>query len=58
MNSGTSLVIDVVSKLRQLAQAYPAASPKIQQINDLMREVSVEILKSQNVGETQAGVGG
>ena len=57
MESGTRLVIGVVNQLRAIAQAYPAAAPLVAQINDLMREVQVQIMKGGQQGEPQAGLG-
>jgi hypothetical protein len=58
MQAGTQMVIGIVNQLRALAKAYPSAAPKVAQINDLMREVSVEIMKTQQPGEPVAGPGG
>lgn len=58
MQQGTQLVIGIVNQLRALARAYPGAAPKVAQINDLMREVQAEIMKNQQPGEPEAGIGG
>jgi len=47
-------MIDIVSSLRGLAKAYPAASPHIQDALDDIREAMGKIMESTQPGESQA----
>jgi hypothetical protein len=38
------MVIQIVQGLRKLAQTYPAATPAITKMNDLMREVQMKVM--------------
>lgn len=54
MQQGTQQVISVLQGLRAIAKAYPSTSAKIAEINDMMREVGLEIMKGQQMPEPQA----
>lgn len=48
------MAIAVVQGLRSIAKSFPATSPKIAEINNLMREVQMIMMESQEPGEPQA----
>jgi hypothetical protein len=54
MNQGTKLAIDTVNNLRQIARAFPSTVPLIQQINDLMREVTAQMMQGGETPEPAA----
>jgi hypothetical protein len=54
MQQGTQDLLQAVSLLRGIAKSYPAASPAIMKINDLIQEVSAAMMQSQTPGEPQA----
>lgn len=54
MQQGTQLAIDVVSKLRTIAKAFPATASEIQQINDLMRSVTAKMMAGAQSAEPSA----
>jgi hypothetical protein len=54
MNQGTQLAINVVSQLRTIAKAFPATAPEIQQINDLMRQVTAKMMAGAQTPEPSA----
>jgi hypothetical protein len=48
------MTIQVVQGLRWIAQNFPAAAKPISQINDLMREVQMAMMKGAQPGESAA----
>lgn len=54
MQQGTQAAIQVVNLLRGIAKAFPGTSPKISEINNLMREVTALMMQHQEPGEPQA----
>jgi hypothetical protein len=54
MQSGTQDILTVVSTLRRIAKSYPAAAPFVQQINNLMRDVSSAMMQHAQPGEPAA----
>jgi hypothetical protein len=54
MNQGTQLAISTVNNLRQIARAFPSTAPIIQQINDLMREVTARMMAGSETPEPQS----
>jgi len=54
IEQGSTDVIAAVQALRRVAQAFPAAAKPISQINDLMRDVQMAIMKNSQPGEPSA----
>jgi hypothetical protein len=54
MQQGTQLAIQVVSNLRTIAKAFPAAAPHIAEINNLMRSVMAAMMQHSQTGEPAA----
>jgi hypothetical protein len=54
MSQGTQLAINVVNQLRTIAKAFPATAPRIQEINNLMREVTLLMMQGQETPEPSA----
>jgi hypothetical protein len=54
MQQGMDLMRGVVTNLRAIAKAYPAAAPKVAEANNIMREVTALMMQSQRPGEPQA----
>lgn len=54
MQQGMKLIVDVVTNLRAIAKAYPAAAPKVAEANSVMREISALMMQSQHPGEPSA----
>jgi hypothetical protein len=48
------MVIQVVQGLRNIAQAFPAASKPISEINQLMREVQMAMMRGAQPSEPSA----
>jgi hypothetical protein len=48
------MTLQVVQGLRWIAQNFPAAAKPVSQINDLMREVQMAIMKGSQPGESAA----
>lgn len=51
---GSKMTLQVVQGLRWIAQNFPAAAKPVSQINDLMREVQMAIMKGSQPGESAA----
>ena len=54
MQQGTQLLISVVNNLRSIAKQFPGTAPKVAEINNLIREMTAEVMKSQQTPEPQA----
>jgi len=54
LQQGTDLSIRIVRDLIALAKMFPEISPKVSQINNLMREVAAGIQESSQTGEPMA----
>lgn len=54
LEKGSDAVVRVVQGLRELATSYPTAAPVISQINDLMNQVYIEVMKGAAPGEPAA----
>jgi len=54
LEQGSKMVIQVVQGLRSLAQQFPATAKPISQINELMREVQMGIMKGAQPSEPSA----
>jgi hypothetical protein len=47
-------IIGVVNTLRDIAKAFPAASPHVTRINDELREITAIMMESSQQGEPAA----
>jgi len=54
MNEGTQLGIRIAHDLTALAKMFPVVTPKIAQINNILREVVAGIMESSQTGEPAA----
>lgn len=54
MQQGTQLVIQIVGNLRSIAKSYPEAAPKVEEANNIMREIIAAMMKHQAPGEPAA----
>jgi hypothetical protein len=48
------LIMNIVANTRMLAKQVPAATPEVQQINDLVQKIHSKIIGSQPGPEPQA----
>jgi hypothetical protein len=54
LEQGSRMTIQVVQGLRWIAQNFPAAAKPISEINNLMREVQMAMMKGAQPGESAA----
>jgi len=54
LEQGSKMTIQVVQGLRWIAQNFPATSKPISEINNLMREVQMGMMKGAQPSEPQA----
>jgi hypothetical protein len=54
LEQGSKMVIQVVQGLRSIAQQFPAAAKPISEINQLMREVQMAMMKGSQPSEPAA----
>jgi hypothetical protein len=54
LQQGTQVLIRVVSDLRGIAKAYPAAAPHVAEANDAIRKIMAAIMQHANPGEPAA----
>ena len=54
LEQGSKMVIQVVQGLRNIAQAFPAASKPISEINNLMRDVQMAMMRGAQPSEPSA----
>jgi len=55
MQQGTRMMLDVVNGLRAIAKMFPAASPGVAEVNELIRgKIMPQIMQSAEPGEPAA----
>lgn len=54
IQTGTQMMISVVTTLRAIAKAFPEAAPKVAEANNIMQEIMSSMMQHQAPGEPAA----